>query len=448
MGETHLTTLTHDGRVLAAGEFHRRAHFGPGTVNRGAVLLECEWDGGTFESGMMLGGRFVAGNVRGGSFSGVYFRAGQWHGGTWLGGFDHRGRYRPRGDQPPHEDVTSDANPRAQESYRPSAARRLIIASPHRYPDLARLWHRTVARELAPAFRDVGLDVEIVIFCDSGPEGFLQSRFPGVRLTPPGPTARDFIEFYDAALGYDCDYLFFIDADVFFLDGTWAAGHLGQFADPGVAAVSFLTRPDLPGSAYALLCRRSDYLVLTPPVLACCYERPEDWPDAVHRDPCERAAIRLESLGKRIVLSSASAMDARVADFHGTTNLRVSREMFGRTIGTERFEALVAEHRYFAKAACDNALLGCFSQALFGEPFAPGDDGTPLGGSLTVEATRRALRQFRDAMIRAELQAHLGRSERSVARLAARERIVFTPPLLRPEDWPIGPEELPGPEDE
>jgi hypothetical protein len=93
-----------DDTVLGPGEFHRRVQFGPGTVNRGAVLLECEWDGGTFESGLMLGGLFRAGDVRGGSFSGVLFREGQWHGGTWLGGFDRRGRYRPRGDRPPHTD--------------------------------------------------------------------------------------------------------------------------------------------------------------------------------------------------------------------------------------------------------------------------------------------------------------------------------------------------------
>jgi hypothetical protein len=315
------------------------------------------------------------------------------------------------------------------------AAGRLIIASPHRYPDLARLWLRAVARELVPAFTGAGLDVEVVIYCDSGPDGFLPAHFPDVRREAPGPRARDFIEFYDAALAYDCDYLFFLDADVFFLDGSWPAAHLGRFEDPAVAAVSFLQRPDLPGSVYALLCRRSAYLELSPPVLACGYERPADWPDAVHRDPGEQAAIRLQALGRRIVHTGVSGMDARVADFHGTTNLRISRELFGRIIGTARFEDLVAEHRYFAKAACDNALLGALYRALFGEPFAPGEDGTDLGGSLTVAATRRALGRFRDAQTVAELRAHLDRSERAVARLAAREPIAITLPQLRPEGW-------------
>ena len=37
--------------VLSRGEFYRRRRFGPETVNRGAVLMGCEWDGGRFEDG-------------------------------------------------------------------------------------------------------------------------------------------------------------------------------------------------------------------------------------------------------------------------------------------------------------------------------------------------------------------------------------------------------------
>ena len=88
--------------VLAEGELHYRNRFGPATVNRGAVLLECEWDGGTFESGMMLGGIFRSGRFAGGFFSGAIFLDGEWSGGVWHGGYDATGRYRPRTDAPPH----------------------------------------------------------------------------------------------------------------------------------------------------------------------------------------------------------------------------------------------------------------------------------------------------------------------------------------------------------
>ena len=88
--------------ALEAGEFHHKRSFGPEAVNRGAVLLECEWNGGVFEAGMMLGGFFRAGEFRGGIFSGAVFWDGVWRGGTWLGGFDRMGCYRPRTDAPPH----------------------------------------------------------------------------------------------------------------------------------------------------------------------------------------------------------------------------------------------------------------------------------------------------------------------------------------------------------
>jgi hypothetical protein len=87
-------------RILQAGEFHHKERFGPETVNRGAVLLECEWDGGVFESGVMLGGLFRDGEFRGGTFWGGIFWAGRWRGGTWESGFDREGRYRPRTDAP------------------------------------------------------------------------------------------------------------------------------------------------------------------------------------------------------------------------------------------------------------------------------------------------------------------------------------------------------------
>jgi hypothetical protein len=87
-------------RILQAGEFYHRERFGPETVNRGAVLLECEWDGGVFESGVMLGGLFRDGEFQGGTFWGGIFWAGRWRGGTWESGFDREGRYRPRTDAP------------------------------------------------------------------------------------------------------------------------------------------------------------------------------------------------------------------------------------------------------------------------------------------------------------------------------------------------------------
>src|ERR1700739_75583 len=117
---------------------------------------------------------------------------------------------------------------------------RLLIASPHRYPDLARLWHRFVMRELAPAFVRLRLTVEVNIFCDANADHFSPDLFPGVRFSRSGPGMRDFMEFYDATLNAPCDFLLFLDADTFILDGEWASSYFSRFEDPHVAAVSFV----------------------------------------------------------------------------------------------------------------------------------------------------------------------------------------------------------------
>jgi hypothetical protein len=86
--------------ILLAGELHMNKKFGPNTINRGAALFECEWDGGVFESGMFCGGLFRAGQFTGGMFIGGIFWGGSWVGGIWEGGFDRAGIYRYRTESP------------------------------------------------------------------------------------------------------------------------------------------------------------------------------------------------------------------------------------------------------------------------------------------------------------------------------------------------------------
>jgi len=91
--------------VLGPGEFYRRRRFGPETVNRGAVLMGCEWNGGRFEDGAMVGGVFRGGALTGGAFWGGVFLAGTFQGGSWEGGFDRTGRYHPASEIPEHAKV-------------------------------------------------------------------------------------------------------------------------------------------------------------------------------------------------------------------------------------------------------------------------------------------------------------------------------------------------------
>jgi hypothetical protein len=86
--------------ILLTGELHTNKRFGPNTINRGAALFECEWDGGVFESGLFVGGLFRSGEFAGGMFLGGIFLGGNWVAGTWEGGFDRAGIYHSRGDCP------------------------------------------------------------------------------------------------------------------------------------------------------------------------------------------------------------------------------------------------------------------------------------------------------------------------------------------------------------
>jgi hypothetical protein len=86
--------------ILVSGELHMNKKFGPNTINRGAALFECEWDGGRFESGMFCGGLFRSGQFTGGMFIGGIFWGGSWEGGIWEGGFDRAGIYRYRSECP------------------------------------------------------------------------------------------------------------------------------------------------------------------------------------------------------------------------------------------------------------------------------------------------------------------------------------------------------------
>lgn len=311
---------------------------------------------------------------------------------------------------------------------------RIVVASPHRYPDLARLWYRSVSRGLVPALQNAGMHARVAVFRDAHAEAFDPAWFPGALLESPGPGVRDFLEFYDAALGYDADYLFLLDADLFFLDPEWPAQWLPRFADPDVAAVSFLRRTDQPG-VYALLCRMEHYRALPQPAFAPAYENLHDARNTVNRQPGDVAARRLRSQGRKILLADAAEAEERIADFHGTTVIRASREVFGHLMNGHGFEGLVSRKRYFAMGAYDNALLGALYQALFHEPFAPGEDGEPLGGSVPADLVRRELDRIDDPGLRDALAEYFDRSDRAILRLAEREGIALDLPRLRPESW-------------
>jgi len=305
---------------------------------------------------------------------------------------------------------------------------RLLIASAHRYPDLARLWYRCVSRDVVPAFRAKGLDVEVRIFRDAHQDAFDPQFFPGAVLDAPREDARDFLEFYDAALELGHGLILFLDADVFLLDGKWAADHVDRFEDPEVAAISMLRRTVQPG-LYALLLRAETYRALPAPVLACRYEGLSGDGPAVNLQPGDHAARSLRAAGLRILNIPAEEARRPIADFHGTTVVRASRELFG-IFNADRFERLGGDTRYFAMGAYDNTLLGAVYRELYDEPFASEPDGTHLAGSVTAEVLRKHLARSRDPRLLIRLYAYFERSKGALSRLAAHEGIVVRPPRV------------------
>jgi hypothetical protein len=308
---------------------------------------------------------------------------------------------------------------------------RLLIASPHRYPDLARLWHRFVMRELVPSFEHVHLSVEVNIFCDDNADQFTPALFPGVRLSRSGPDIRDFMEFYDATLNAQYDFILFLDADTFVLDGDWASSYFAAFSDPAVAAVSYVPRKKAP-AIFALLCRVESYRALPTPALACRYEFPDNWPHGVNLQPGDFALRELATAGKTVVNIAPDESVRHTVNFRGTTGLRSSREHFTRAAGEQFFLKSLAQYPAYLTAAYDNLLLGSLYEALFHEPFAPDSSGLPFGGSLTIADLKHALTQIHDIKQLESLGESFRRSERNILRMADREGIALSIPSVLP----------------
>jgi len=310
---------------------------------------------------------------------------------------------------------------------------RLVIGSPHRYPDLARLWYRWVVRDVVPAFERVGLDVDVNIFRDANAEQFTTELFPGVRFSDNGPSMRDHMEYYDAALhAEECEFLFFLDSDTFFFDAQWAADYFSAFVDPNVAAISFMPRNGRP-AMFALLFRVASYRDLPAPAFACRYEFPDIWPNGLELEVGDSAARELARRGQLVVNISAEEAAQNIANFRSSTALRATRENIVHEIGEDGFERCVVEHRAYTVPAFDNILLGCLYQALFGEPFASNSAGEHLGGSVTVEMLRRAMHSIREANELERLRARFEQSARQVLQMAEREGIQLSLPSVLSE---------------
>ncbi len=243
---------------------------------------------------------------------------------------------------------------------------------------------------------------------------------------------RDFMEFYDATLQVPCDFLLFLDADTFILDGGWAASCFSSFDDPNVAGVSFVPRDGEP-AIFALLCRVESYRAIAQPPMGCRYEFPEIWPRGVNPQPGDFAARELAKAGKTIVNIGPEESSRHIANFRSTTGIRSSREQVTLAAGSSVFWKMVEMFPEYLGAAYDNMLLGCLYESLYGEPFAPDSTGVHLGSSLTVDELRQALHGLLDLGALESLRRGFHRSHDNILRLAKRECLELAIPTVLPD---------------
>jgi hypothetical protein len=237
------------------------------------------------------------------------------------------------------------------------------------------------------------------------------------------------MEFYDATLKHDSDFILYMDSDTFFLDGEWVAAHFAAAQhDPRVAAISFVPRKGIP-AIFALCCRVETYRTLQEPIFACRYEFPHQWPHGTNPQPGDVAARTLTSRGHTIVNIGAEESRQHIANFRSVTGIRATREQISHAVGDQMFLKLAVD-RGLLIAAYDNALLACLYEELFHEPFAADSQVTALGSSLTWPELTSAIAAIRDEKLLAELRTRFALSRQSILRLAAREAVSLDVPEL------------------
>ena len=221
-------------RVLREGEFFVHERFGPETVNRGAVLWECEWDGGVFESGVMLGGIFRAGEFRDGVVWAIYWKGGVWKGGFWHHGFSSDGAYRPRGAFPGSTLLGAEV---PESPIEENAGPRVTVFTASVFGDVPRIWLACLRRSLPSD------DVRFEVFDDSA-EGTLDEKLlPDVTLLRRSEERPDFqVAYGDALRRATTPFLAFVDTDVFWLSRDVWPRVMKKFESPRVAGVSCVSR--------------------------------------------------------------------------------------------------------------------------------------------------------------------------------------------------------------
>jgi hypothetical protein len=351
---------TSASRVLGPGELHVHERFGSETICRGAVLWECDWDGGVFESGAFLGGLFRSGTFRGGVVWAAWWKGGRWEGGFWHHGFAPDGAYRPR-DAPPGRDASL---PEATEApIAGGSAPRATVFTASVHGDLPRLWLACLSRSL-PA-----REARVEVFDDSADGGLDARLLPGATVLRRTAERPDFqVAYADALRRATTPLVAFVDTDVFWLAPAVWPRVLAALEAPRVAGVACLGREqgESPGTFAVVLktapvreVLRSVAGGLTPRVeREEPGEPPGRWRGA---DTGDRLADALARAGLSIP-RLALAPD-EVTRFDAITMTR----LLGGFVGEDALLELAARNPYFRRGCLGAFALAPVHDALFPE---------------------------------------------------------------------------------
>ena len=348
-------------RVLREGAFFAHERFGPETVNRGAVLWECEWDGGVFESGVMLGGIFRAGEFRDGVVWATYWKGGVWKGGLWHHGFGPDGSYRPRGAFPGSEPRSAEARENPVDE---GAIPRATVFAASVFADVPRLWLACLGRALPAG------EVNFELFDDSAEGSLDGSLLPGVAVLPRSPSRPDFqVAYGDALRRATTPFLAFVDTDVFWLSrGLWPHV-MKEFESPRVAGVSCVSRAatESPGT-FAVVMRTAVYrdVVRNVPGAFTPYVEGEAGGETPGRwrgdDTADRVARAVKEAGYEVPLLHLGDTDS-FARFDAITMTR----LLAGWVGQKTLLEMAVTNPYFRRGCLGALALARVHDALFAD---------------------------------------------------------------------------------
>jgi Glycosyl transferase family 2 len=348
-------------RVLREGAFFEHERFGPESVNRGAVLWECEWDGGVFESGVMLGGIFRAGEFRDGVVWATYWKGGVWKGGLWHHGFGPDGSYRPRGAFPGREPRSAEARENPVDE---GAIPRATVFAASVFGDVPRLWLACLRQSLPSD------EVRFEVFDDSA-EGTLDEKLlPDVTLVRRSAERPDFqVAYGDALRRATTPFVAFVDTDVFWLSRDVWPRVMKKFESPRVAGVSCVSRAatESPGT-FAVVMRTAVYrdVVRSVPGAFAPHVEGEAGPETPGRwrgdDTADRVARAVKEAGLEVPLLHLGDSDL-FARFDAITMTR----LLGGWVGQKTLLEMAVTNPYFRRGCLGALALARVHDALFAE---------------------------------------------------------------------------------